>query len=67
MQAGLFEHRVGTIAQAGWADVVDSLQGAIEDRSHVVVLGVVLAVLVVIWANWRIAKWLLSQSNKPSS
>lgn len=67
MRAGLFEHGLGTIAQAGWGDVVDSLKGAIEDRSHVVVLGVAIGVLVVIWANWRIAKWLLAQSNKQSS
>lgn len=67
MRTGLLEHRLGTLAQAGWGDVVDSLQGAIEDRSHVVVLGVVVVVLVVVWVNWRVAKWLLSLPHKPSS
>ena len=54
-------------AQAGWGDVVSSLKGAIEDRSHVSILGIALGIMVLFWVNYRIARWLLSQSQTRSS
>lgn len=64
MRSGFFEHGLieqglGTIAQAGWGDVVESLKGAIEDPSHVNTLGIVLGVVLVVWVNYRIARWLM--------
>jgi hypothetical protein len=63
----LLEHALGTLAQTGWGDVVDSLKGAIEDRSHVVTLGIAAAVVLSVWVNYKVAKWLLSLPHKPSS
>lgn len=67
MRAPVLERVAGSLAQSGWSDVVDSLKGAIDDRSHVIVLGVAAGVLVVIWANWRVARWLMSLSDKRPS
>jgi len=67
MRSVLLERAAGSLAQSGWGDVVSSLKGAIEDRSHVTVLGIAAGLLLVLWVNWRLARWLLSQSHKQSS
>jgi hypothetical protein len=46
---------------------VHSLKGAIDDRSHVVILGIALGVVVVVYVNWKLAKWLVSQSGSNAS
>lgn len=59
MAMGLVLGFVGLAASAGWGDVVRSLKGAIEDPSHVNTLGIVVGVVLVVWVNYRIARWLM--------
>lgn len=56
-----------SLAQVGWDEVVHSLKGAIDDRSHVVILGIALGVVVLVYVNWKLAKWLVSQSGSNAS
>ena len=63
----LLESVTGLQAQAGWDDVVRSLKGAIEDPTHVNILGIALGLMVAVWVNYRIAKWLLGQPRSRSS
>jgi len=50
------------LARAGWDDVVDSLKGAIEDPSHVNTLGIALGLVLAVWVNFRIARWLMKRA-----
>lgn len=43
---------------------MDSLKGAIEDPSHVNTLGIALGVALAVWANYRIARWLLKRAGQ---
>ena len=49
-------------ARAGWSAMVDSMQAAIEDRSHLVGLGVAAGIIVMVYANYRVARWLERKS-----
>lgn len=50
---------LGQLCDVGWDSLVKSMRGAIEDRSHVVNIGYAAAFVVIVWINWRIAKWIL--------
>ncbi len=49
----------------GWDQLVRSMRGAIEDRSHVVHLGIGVGVILVVWINWKLAKWILGHFESP--
>ncbi len=51
--------------QRGWDQLVRSMRGAIEDRSHVVHLGIGLGVVLVVWINWKLAQWILGHFESP--
>ena len=42
----------------GWAQAVKSMHAAIEDPSHVMYLGCGLGLIVLVWVNWRVARWI---------
>ena len=44
-----------------WAELVISMNDAIEDRSHVVYLGYAASVVLLVWVHWRVAKFVLRQ------
>lgn len=67
MQTRLIEHAANLPAQSGWNDVVRSLKGAIDDPSHINVLGIAAAVMIAVWVNYRLARWLLARSQSRSS
>ena len=46
------------LAQVGWGDVVKSMEAAFSDPKHIIVLGIVAGSLVVLYANYRVARWL---------
>lgn len=50
---------------SGWGELVDSMSGALNDRSHATGLGYALVVVVFIWINWRIARWMLGRVLTP--
>ena len=52
---------LGQVGNIGWDQLVTSMRGAIEDRSHVVNLGIGVGVILVVWINWRVARWVLGQ------
>jgi hypothetical protein len=58
--------QLAQVGEADWGQLVDSMRGAIEDRSHVMNLGIAVGVVVVIWVNWSVAKWVLNHFNGSS-
>jgi hypothetical protein len=50
---------LGQVGEVGWDSLVESMRGAIADRSHVTHLGYVIGIVLVVWINWRVAKWIL--------
>ena len=45
-------------ARAGWSAVVESMEAAFSDPTHIIVLGIVFGSLVVLYANYRVARWI---------
>lgn len=60
-----FSHGLAVVEELGWGDLVQSMRGAIEDRSHVVNMGYAFAALVFIWINWRMARLILRWLQAP--
>ncbi len=59
--------QVGQMGNIGWDQLVTSMRGAIEDRSHVVHLGIGVGVILVVWINWQVARWALGQLDASKS
>jgi len=51
----------GLVGDVGWDSVVRSMQGALDDRSHVTHLGYAIAAVAFVWINYRLARWLMSR------
>jgi small neutral amino acid transporter SnatA (MarC family) len=49
----------GLVGDVGWDSVVRSMQGALDDRSHVTHLGYAIAAVAFVWINYRLAKWIM--------
>jgi divalent metal cation (Fe/Co/Zn/Cd) transporter len=45
-------------AEVGWSDVVKSMEAAFSDPKHVIILGIVAGSIVVLYVNYRVARWL---------
>lgn len=45
-------------ARAGWSAVVESMEAAFSDPTHIIVLGIVAGSLIVVYANYRVARWI---------
>jgi hypothetical protein len=58
----MFEHMLqvvsGSSARVGWSALVDSMESALSDRTHLVVLGIAAGVIFVLYVNYRVARWL---------
>ncbi|MDF1810482.1 MAG: hypothetical protein P1U42_12400 [Phycisphaerales bacterium] len=61
LNASMGQTLQGQVGDVGWDTMVHSMRGAIEDQSHVIILGITLGVLVFVWVNYRLAKWLLKR------
>jgi len=61
----LSDQLAGLVANSGWDLLVQSMQGAIDDRSHVVKLGYAIGAILFVWINYRLAKWILSRFDRP--
>lgn len=57
---------LASTAREGWDAVVQSMKGAIEDRTHVVILAVAVGLLLLIYINYRIARWLEKRVKRKS-
>ena len=57
--------QMGQVGNVGWDQLVTSMRGAIEDRSHAMNLGIGIGVVLVVWINWRLARWVLGQLENP--
>ncbi len=44
-----------------WAELVKSMNDAIEDRSHAINLGYAAGLVLLVWVHWRVAKFVLRQ------
>jgi len=55
---------VSPFARVGWGDVVKSMEAAISDPKHIIVLGIVAGLLVVLYANYRVARWIERKSDE---
>ncbi len=51
-------------AQVGWSDVVESMEAAFSDPKHVIVLGIVTGSIVVLYVNYRVARWIERKSDE---
>ena len=45
-------------ARAGWSAVVESMEAALSDPTHVIVLGIAVGVVIVLYVNYRVARWI---------
>lgn len=45
-------------ADVAWSDVVQSMEAAFSDPKHVIILGVIAGSIVVLYVNYRVARWL---------
>jgi|GEM_PF-2852706 len=59
LNADIGEALQGQVGDVGWDTMVHSMRGAIEDRSHAIHLGVAVGVLLFVWGNYLLAKWVL--------
>lgn len=49
-------------ARAGWSDVVKSMEAAFSDPKHIIILGVIAGSIIVVYANYRVARWIERKS-----
>ena len=49
-----------------WEELVTSMHDAISDPSQSLMLGCAIAVVIAIWVNYRLARWLIRKFSSPS-
>ncbi len=47
---------------SGWDAIVESMHDAFADPKHIIILGIALAIGIVLYVNYRVAKWLEDQA-----
>lgn len=57
---------LGHVCDVGWGQVVDSMRGAIDDRSHAVSLGILVGLIVIAYGNYCLLKLVLSKRDQRS-
>lgn len=51
-----------TATPTGWSAIVESMESAFSDPKHVIILGIAVVIIVVVYVNYRVAKWLENQA-----
>ena len=51
-----------TTTPTGWGAIVESMENAFSDPKHVIILGIAVVIIVVVYVNYRVAKWLENQA-----
>lgn len=49
-----------------WSELVESMQQALDDRSHVTNLGYALGLALILYINFKVARWLMRQLSPKS-
>ncbi|MGV6814233.1 MAG: hypothetical protein ACWA5W_04385 [Phycisphaerales bacterium] len=49
-----------------WEELVTSMNDAISDPSQSLMLGCAIAIVLAIWVNYRLARWLIHKSSGPA-
>ena len=64
MLGPVFHAGLGSPARAGWSAVVNSMEAAFSDPTHIIVLGIVVGSVIVIYANYKVARWIERKSEQ---
>ncbi|MBL4697595.1 MAG: hypothetical protein JKX70_02055 [Phycisphaerales bacterium] len=48
-----------------WNELVKSMNGAIDDPSHTIILGCAIGFVLVLWIHWKIGKWVFHKLETP--
>ena len=62
MLGEIFQSVRAMTTATGWSAIVESMESAFSDPKHVIILGIAFVIAVVIFINYRVAKWLEHQA-----
>lgn len=55
-----------TDGKAAWAELMSGIEGALEANAEwAVTLGVIALIGVVVWLDYRVARWIMRRSGRP--